>query len=72
LTVRIQGTDLDVIDLELPLWTAAEITVSASGVGDERHVLAHVKAETAEDARRLVKEALPDGDFTLGHVVEVD
>ena len=70
-TVRIQGTDLNVIDLEMALWTAAEIPVSHSGVGDEMHVLAHVEAETAEDAQRLVMDALPEGDYT-GHVVEVD
>jgi hypothetical protein len=69
--VRIQGADLNVIDLEAVLWTAAEIPVSHSGVGDQMHVLAHVQAETADEARRLVMDALPDGDYT-GHVVEVD
>jgi hypothetical protein len=70
-TVRIQGTNLNTIGLELPLWTATGVTVSASGVADQRYVLAHVAAETAEDARRLVIGALPGGDYTLGHVVRV-
>jgi len=62
---------LDAVDLELPLWTAAGITLSASGVADQRHVLAYVAAETAEAARALVIGALPFGNYTLGHVVRV-
>ncbi|MGA8804589.1 MAG: hypothetical protein WA701_15305 [Solirubrobacterales bacterium] len=73
-TVRIRGQDLDVNRLVGDLG-AAGITV-VGGFAEEppqaEHVLAHLDAENAQEAKAHVSEALPpEGDYAVDEPVQV-
>lgn len=73
-TVRIRGQDLDVYRLIGDL-NAAGITVGkfAEEPPEADHVLAHLDAENAQEAKAHVSEALPpEGDYAVDEPVQID
>ena len=73
-TVRIRGQDVDVNrlvgDLEAGGMTVARF---AEGPPEAEHVLAHLEAENAQQAKARVREALPPvGDYTVDEPVQID
>jgi hypothetical protein len=73
-TVRIRGQDLDINRLRGDL-EAAGITVGkfAEEPRGAEHVLVHLDAENAEEAKFHVSEALPPvGDYAVDEPVQID
>jgi hypothetical protein len=74
-TVRIRGQNLDVDRLVGDL-EAAGITVVRGFAQDPpegEHVLAHLDAETAQEAKAHVRQALPPvGDYAVDEPVQID
>ncbi|MGH3338098.1 MAG: hypothetical protein ACRDPL_04605 [Propionibacteriaceae bacterium] len=72
-TVKIRGQDLDVNRLVGDLG-AAGITVGklAEEPPEAEHVLAHLDAENAQEAKAHVSEALPEGDYAVDEPVQID
>ena len=73
-TVTIRGENVDVNRLVGDL-EAAGITVRtvAEEQPEAEHVLAHLDAENAQQAKAHVREALPpEGDYAVDEPVEID
>ena len=73
-TVRIRGQNLDVNRLVGDL-EAGGITVAgfAEETPEAKHVLVHLDAENAQQAKAHVREHLPpEGDYTVDEPVRID
>ena len=74
-TVRIRGQDLDVDRLVGDLGAAGIRVVGgfAQEPPEAEHVLAHLDAENAQEAKAHVREHLPpEGDYAVDEPVQID
>ena len=72
-TVRIRGQDLDVNRLVGDLEAGGITARFAEDPPEAEHVLAHLDAENAQEAKAHVREHLPpEGDYAVDEPVQID
>jgi hypothetical protein len=73
-TVRIRGEDVDVNRLVGDLEAAGIMVRTVTEESPEtEHVLAHLDAENAQEAKAHVREHLPpEGDYTVDEPIQID